>query len=263
VLRAYFDESGTQSRDRIITVAGIVATERRWRRLSVAWNDTLHRFGVVGEFKAAHCTRGTHQYESWPLPKCTALRVALARLINGHGLYAVGISISHDEFVDEVKRFSSPGTPAHDPYVWCMRTCLEVMAGEPTRKSRRIACVFDEGFGGQRVAFEHFKNVRRLQWESWGRVFYGSLNAAPSDEYPPLQAADLMVYELRHHTDSYVKGTPKDAASLAAVFAEPPRMPITSGHMSRRHLAGVRRELEARQHYINWCAWEEYAVALA
>jgi hypothetical protein len=258
ILRAYFDESGTHVRSRVITIAGVVATPKRWVRLSRSWWDVLGRHGVRGEFKAAECVRGFKQYETWLPDRRDALRVALARLIDEHGLFAVGMSVPREEFEREVRDYTTSETPAYDPYIWCMRMCLETIALDPLRGSRRVACVFDAGHGGQIRAFDHFQAIRSKQ-RGWEKVYFASLNAAPSDEYPPLQAADLLAFELRCNADQHLHGTELERPNLAGVFK---RLPIRTGYLSGAALAGFRRQLQAMAQRDTWLAWEEFAATL-
>jgi hypothetical protein len=61
---AYHDASGTESGGGMLCVAGVVSTERKWRRFEEDWNRELARFGV----SAFHMRRFAHsrgEYRKW------------------------------------------------------------------------------------------------------------------------------------------------------------------------------------------------------
>jgi hypothetical protein len=244
VLRAYFDESGTHARSRIVTVVGVVATPKKWRAFTRLWWQTLKVAGVKGEFKSDECVRGLGQYEGWPMGTRRQLRAQLGRLIDDHAIYASVVSMLRADFKAEIVPHATKGDLWEDPYPWCLRACLEYIAKTEKRAGRRVACVADEGHGYQSRFFEYFPKLK--QAKNWRQVFV-SLTAAASEDYAPLQAAEWLVYEARHTTDQHVYGTPKRWGSLIQCFE---KMEIEGGNFSGKSLRGLmenRRQLVERE----------------
>src|SRR3989442_14766969 len=99
VLRAYFDESGTNPGSRLVTMVGVLATPKRWRLLSRAWWAVLERHGVKGEFKADECVRGlAPPYNGWSPRERLAFRARLGSLIDEHAVYASVVSMLRADF---------------------------------------------------------------------------------------------------------------------------------------------------------------------
>src|SRR5262249_29453650 len=128
------------------------------------------------------------------------------------------MSVVRKDFIDVVYRHASIGSDFRDPYLWAMRACLEGIGKSPHRKHHRLACVFDEGYGRWPQAYDHFKNVRRVQ--QLEHVFVETFTLASSIATPCIQAADLIAYELRHWTERHELGVPKRFSHLNDAFQQ-------------------------------------------
>jgi Protein of unknown function (DUF3800) len=237
VLRAYFDESGTTGGARIMTVVGVVATPARWKLLERAWRRMLKAEGIR-EFKAADCVAGENEFEGWSQRRRDAFRSALAREIDRRALVAVACGLVRKDFRAWVLDHSHKTSWARNAYMWCLRGALETLAYSAHRGRQRVAVVLDEGVGGQDKAIRHFRRAMEKDAELQA-AFFGSFTTAASIEFAPLQAADLMAYELRHHAERK-QGIPKRYASLSPAFH---RLPIEGGVFDGESWEAIQRDL--------------------
>lgn len=190
---AYFDESGTHEQSKVITLAGFIATAKRWEVFERKWKDALRRANL----SAFHMTDfENRQREFSQLDNEARLRliVKLASIIKDQILYGVGVSMIMADYQEVILPLLTTGDdPKKEPYRFCFQTCLElILQLVEIPKTERLAIVLDEnrpmhGFIGE--AFIEMKRER--QWEH----LFGSLTFSSRLETTPLQAADVLAYE--------------------------------------------------------------------
>jgi hypothetical protein len=252
VFKAYFDESGVQPSKPIIAVGCVVLRPENARRLSTWWRKRLKKAGV-GEFKAADCTEGTGEFKNWSQTVRDRFRMEFAAKLDKAAVYAMAISVVRKEFNEVVYPITAVDSDFRDPYLWAMRSCLEGIGKSRLRKSHRLACVFDEGYGRWPQAYEHFQRVRVVQrLES---VFFETFTTVSSIKTPCVQAADLIAYELRHWCERHELGVPKRFSHLNDAFQT---LNVACGVIRADGLRRILEETAARQRMevrANWEAW--------
>ena len=98
MLRAYFDESGTDPRQPVVAVGGLMASKAKWERIEAEWTAELGRFRGEGfpisAFHATECEAGEGEFfgiakeirDTWP-PR-------LAKIVERHKPICIWSAIS-------------------------------------------------------------------------------------------------------------------------------------------------------------------------
>jgi len=206
VLRAFLDESYDQKGD-VFTVAGFISTPLKWDAFTREWRRNLRRFGVrvfhmealqnrEGEFKTGWS--GEEKRIDF-LQKLTA--IIERRIVTGVGC-SVLVPDFKDVFVSQLKD-SAHNRPLREPYVFCLRACLEQLLIKTANwKGNQAVCFCDWRDGkdkARKLAREHCDNLRE-RYPAWRARLLGP-EFVHKETYLPLQAADLFAYEMFKHID--------------------------------------------------------------
>jgi hypothetical protein len=215
-LVAYLDESGLGSGPTDLTpagfiycAAGLIATETDWKAFSIAWARVLADAGVnppVLHMRAFKNPKG--QFRDWTQERINELVESLIRVIHETGTlgYACVMARGYERDWDQT----------HSGHIFSDE--------ETVHSSGTLRCIFEiakksSGFLGadKRVAFVCGKtgkwdgSVRRLfetarsdmPTEFGDRAWLDSLSFDSPESLPPLQAADLLVYQSRRKWAEY------------------------------------------------------------
>jgi hypothetical protein len=191
-LRAYCDESGTEGNDFVI--AGYVAPASEWQKLETPWNEALQLAGL-SEFKMSDCEMGTGEFAGrTDRPELQALFIALIRSIDARG-FAARIDLA--TYLTVRERIAAGLRQGYDPAY--LRTFdMEVqfitsVLDASVPKDERIAFIFDQQ---DEFAFKANQIYANMLQSHAQRDRLGPLSFADSKRLPPLQAADMLAYEV-------------------------------------------------------------------
>lgn len=210
--RAYMDESGIHSEARFCIVAGYVGSPAEWYSFGKEWQRVLKKFGVPVEFHAQRfwtkdgSGRRVDEYKDWSNEKADAYVNALLAAIKKHELYMLGSIMPIDLFFkygeDDRRRltgakveggkFTTTGKPSA-PYFLPFQHCI-IEAAHRFERSPRIDFFFDQNEQLSGWATALYQDLRSLLQVS-DRL--GELKYADSRATAPLQAADLVCFELK------------------------------------------------------------------
>jgi len=197
-LTAYFDESGTHEGSEAVALAGWLSTDERWRRFEAEWREALSDFGV-DMFHMNKFANGAPPFKGWPEKKRQARLARLLTIINRHALGSVGWVINkplYDKVVAE-KAQSICGSPYGLAAVACFTDVASAMRGMKIVDAW-VAYVFEKGTEGQADILKMFnENMRDPARKEHFRLL--SLRFEDKRKYLPLQAADILAYELYQH----------------------------------------------------------------
>jgi|ERR1035437_915833 hypothetical protein len=107
MLTAYFDDSGTHTKSKIVMVAGISGTEGRLAGLEHSWRKHLERplEGTKPRLKRFHmvdCQGSRGEFEGWSRPEIDHFCFQLQTEIIDSGVVAYGIACSRADWDDLV-----------------------------------------------------------------------------------------------------------------------------------------------------------------
>ncbi len=197
-LNAYLDESGTHAGSQTIAVAGYLATPVLWSAFEREWIHALNDFGI-DFFHMSDFVNGAQQYADWSDDRKRACFGRLTDIIGMNTIASVGVVFSlHDfnqAFSLELRKRIGGAYPI---------ACLEAMATlakfmkEQVRPEGEIAYVFDimqKGTGHLLKLVQ--ENLKDPQWKK--DVRFLSLHFEDKKRFVPIQAADILAYELYRH----------------------------------------------------------------
>jgi hypothetical protein len=192
VVKVFLDEAGINKGAKVLTVAGYAARPSHWIEFTKAWNRVLRPSGI----KCYHATdaqalRG--EFEGWKPEDRDELVKRLLPIIPKH---AVGISISivmpdfEAALADRPDLKEMFASPYGACFQWLLQSILELNAGATNRV--RLAAVHETN------------NMKREAQQAWEwlseqpryAVKLVSLSFADKTEFVPLQAADILAFEV-------------------------------------------------------------------
>jgi hypothetical protein len=197
LLNGYFDESGTHDASRTISVAGYLSTPDRWCNFDKAWKAALDDFDL-DFFHMTDFVARKGDYENWS-DEVRGERIArLIKIINDHAMASVGFALPlrdyYSTFSKSAKRYSGGA------YGLAAISCFmdAALAIQPPILDAKIAYIFESGVKGKGQVMKVFDkayedaNLRKKRYML-------SLGYKDKRDFRPLQAADILAYELYRH----------------------------------------------------------------
>jgi len=204
MLSAYFDESGTDASNRVAVVAGYVGSDFQWRRFCKRWDVALslenvkimHRSDLEnfqGEFTEA---------KGWCPTRRNLFVPKFQSIIKRHTYSAVSAAVVKKDFNLVMPPWV--GSLFGGVYGWCAFMCVVAMRGwcEERRHSERINWTFESG--SEVPACEIDEMFRVLQLPDLRDLYRIGSVTFDTKDLKPLQAADVVAYEVFKHTENQV-----------------------------------------------------------
>lgn len=196
MLTAYMDETGhpDDPNSKFIGMAGLLAKSEKWEIFENKWQDTLHRFNIP-YFHMKDFAHSKGFFEGWD--KDEAKRRSLLSNLMLAIRYAEALpfgSIFPLEFIRSYPQEVQDVAP--NPYYVAYLSCSVVLAEfvEVMRiEGETVAPVFAEQSQFQNYAYTLFQDVREHHDAG---PYLDAPVFRPMRKFNPLQAADLIAYEL-------------------------------------------------------------------
>lgn len=204
---AYFDESGVHQGAPVTAIAGFVATDLAWRRLSSEWEEVLARLASHGVswFHMAECMAGDGQFAGVPFPEREALVAYLAGVISRFDITAVWAAVNNEDF----HRVAPQGAKFRKRYPAAYDLCFDEVV-------RQLWWWSSGNAGGSRVAVvfavqPEYEDRNRETFGTWRRhpqagEFLGGLTFDFPKWLVPLQSADMLAYEMAKYQEALEYG---------------------------------------------------------
>jgi hypothetical protein len=201
VFVGYFDESGTDPKQNVITVAGFVAKAKHWASFSKKWHQILKK-RRVSAFHAADLEFPCHgEYEGWTRVKTIKLRQELLQRLEPVIAYGVAAAVDKRIYAELVVNEADLPKKVGTPYSLCAAGCVSKVIVWAKRRgiTEPIAFVF-ESRGGQGELADWFDRVRPKE-NLLGPITFGDKTVLP------LHAADFHAYEsYKYFTNNVADG---------------------------------------------------------
>lgn len=254
MLTAYFDESGHARDPRacIVGIAGLVAPARRWETFESDWRLLLSKH-TVSEFHMKDFAHSRGEFRKWSEFKRRGFLQAALDVIVSTKAAPLGCMVDLHAFRQLDERAQRA---FRDPYYMALQFCLQASLDYAKREpvTDKINIVFDraeEFLKSAGTLTEAFINHDPLGH----RV--GSYGFAKTSEMVPLQAADLVAYELAHRLEH-----------IAMHPLRLPRWPFTvllqmskAVNMQWFHLWDATALKREEQRFLNMLEWERQTRA--
>lgn len=203
MLTAYFDDSGTHTSSDAVVVAGVIGNQYQWEAVSKAWAAKLKNpspgKSPLTKFHRVDCDNSTGEFSGWSRVATDFLVRELSDIVINSLIWCYGCAISRkdwDELIVGPNRDANgdaEGFALRACYLQSLQIARKLFAGE-------VAFVFDDRphrEAENRFLFDLFRG--------FGEVPPGlprpiSLTFALASKMLPLQAADLVAWELNRHS---------------------------------------------------------------
>lgn len=208
-IAAYFDESGTHAGSEAVAVAGYLATPEEWESFEVEWRAALAEWGL-DYFHMSKFANRIGEYASWTEDDRRERFVRLVNITNKHVLGSVGTVIPLALY----DATFSVGGPARaktgGPYglaAFCnmmsVADLVRDLRGEPS-----VAYVLESGaVGRHQITKLLLDNMNDPESQKQFRLL--SLAFQDKRQFVPLQAADILAYELYLHLPRQLGRSPR------------------------------------------------------
>jgi hypothetical protein len=266
MLHAYLDDSGTHDSSPVCVVAGYFGTDVQWARFDAQWRFVLQSYGIE-EFHAsrfwAHCSGANiSEYKELDEEKSSRLIRSLLEVIAlSRRIYPIGCSVDMNEWTTLTKeeRAVLTGAAFDDngklltngasnktfflPFLTTIASALD-----HCKWGHLMHFTLDASERYASYARDYYSEVRKLRQGNYLKM--GELTFSDSKKAAPIQAADLLAYEVNQHHVRILRNG-KTSPTLAMVYAmrnaKQDAIPYYEKVAFAKSLATFRRAL-ARQH---------------
>ena len=242
-LVAAFDASGKEDQ-RVLVVAGFISRPEDWQSFHTEWTKRLEEDGLT-YFHMVDFASSRRQFTRWndDEPRRKKLLGDLMAIIQAHVYRKFGSMVINDQFYKlsqgNQKKF------ALNAYSLSGRTCVaDVSKWRQQQGLSHVPTgyVFEEGDNGAALLSE------RLLKDGHSRPYFLSKKDRTEPDgtlinaYTPLQAADMLAYELAKRTNEVLEG--KSNRRLRWALRVFDRIPGEPGYYSPKNLLELNEKLE-------------------
>lgn len=232
MLKVYFYETGdyTDPKITVVGMGGCIASEEQWEHFEREWANNLDRFQVedlhMRELRPLS-DKSQYKKKGWDNKKRdTFLEICLSimdKYVTEYIRAVLPVSEWHDLRQDQQAQLSN------DPYFACFQACLywTMTKAKEAGVDEKVELFFDRKPKGSGMA-GLFYDLCYEQWETEDRL--KSITFANRKDVLPLQAADLVAYELQQ---------------LGKQMLNPKKIPFDEMHWILRKLLG-------KDHYFDY-----------
>jgi hypothetical protein len=227
LLHLYLDESGTHRGSSITTIGGFVGTVATWASVEKKWLSALADCGGAPAYHAVDCEAGENDFAHIKLEIRQALARRLARELGDNDLLPVWSAVINEDW-------NAVATPAfRQKYPAPIYLCFAHIAARIAEWSERrgakepIAIVYAEQPEFQATVADIWRAYRQQKT----RANLGSFTTALARQTVPLQAADMLAYEMN------LAWQDREYGRFTQQFGEPPPL-----QWYERHVHGILRE---------------------
>jgi hypothetical protein len=197
MLKTFMDETGVHDDAEMVAVSAYICNPKAWRAWTKDWNLHKRRVPVgrnpIEVFHSTDCATYHGEFEGWTKEERDPYVAQLLPVIPAHPLAGIVIGIHLPElervFRDHADLIEMFGTP----YTACFQWAISIIVDLATERGH-----------GQRMAFVH--EINNYKGECLKAFEYISTYLNPrkipmtigfgtKEQYPPLQAADVLAYE--------------------------------------------------------------------
>jgi hypothetical protein len=231
MLTAYFDESGTHNDSPAVAVAGYISTVDQWQRFEAEWQAILDDAGISFFHMTDHQNR-QGPYKDWDDFKYKRILERLILTIRLRTWIAVGATVSR---VDYYEVFSP--SPPFNLYTFCALQCLSQVSqwANEFKRHEPIEYVLEDG-AGYTQELHVLRNEISKSEARRKRFRFHSLSTADKRTMVPLQAADVLAYEIYRDMKNRILPEREDKQIRGPATALLDGRPRYVGHYTKEQL---------------------------
>jgi hypothetical protein len=190
LIKSFVDDSGSGGDSRYFVLAGYSAAIEEWETFADAWQKQLDLQPSIEYFKMREAESLRDQFEGWSPEERNAKVESMAAVISKHDLWEASVAIPAQDYHDILEPFL-PGTFS-DPYLICFDCIIAAFAFR--HRDSKIDFVFDNDQKNEREARRLYPQIARII-KIPGEI--GKIDFEDDKEFVPLQAADLIAWQVR------------------------------------------------------------------
>lgn len=203
MLSVYFDESYNHPTDSnpnpplVYTIAGYISTDKRWRKFQREWREVLKEAGVAFFHMSKYEAR-KGEYENWPQEKRVRILKKLHSIILKYYIQSVATTVILSDYNELTEREK---LAFGHPHVMAVIACMKDISiwGDYFGYREPMAYIFEAGSDHEGEMNRMFRS--RAGDEEFKRHYrFGSWAFVDKRDMPPLQAADILAYEITKET---------------------------------------------------------------
>jgi hypothetical protein len=206
VLKGYFDESGTHGSSTAISVAGYLSTPEKWLAFEQEWKAAKDAYGLEF-FHMTDFVARQQQYATWNDAVRAERLTNLIGIINRNVIASVGFALPIRDYYSIFSKIAKRyvGGPYGLAAISCFMDASKAIRSQ--HPEARIAYVFERGVKGKGQVMKVFDRVcDELEVRESNRL--ASLTYEDKRDFSPLEAADILAYELYRYLPLQLKEIP-------------------------------------------------------
>lgn len=198
----YLDESGTHIGSQAVVVAGYIATADEWISFDSEWRTALTEFKIPFFHMSEFANRAS-SYRDWTKKEREQRFDRLVNIINAHVLGSVAVTIPRLEFASALGGDSKkvPSGPYGLAATQLLASAPKLL---PSGADHWINYVFDIGSPGIGEIQQRFKRFMKTRQRIAQRLHVSGITFGDKDNFIPLQAADILAYELYRYAPQFL-----------------------------------------------------------
>ncbi len=196
MMKAFFDDSGSDDNSPFYVLSGYLSTVAKWEIFSSQWRAVLAAPPSINYFHMVDAEGLRQEFKGWNREARDAKVTRLAKVIRSNVLYEISCMLPR-ALHDSIIRRSAPAKKFENPYFVCFMTLVSILSGFRDHigtGSHRVDVVFDKQARIMGLVTGLHSEVRNLPriGSSIGRIQFQDDRVAL-----PLQAADFIAWGLR------------------------------------------------------------------
>jgi hypothetical protein len=197
MIKVFMDETNTHDAGEMIAVGAYIARPSQWGKWTKDWNVHKRRVPAgrnpINVFHSTDCQNYRDEFEGWNIDERNSYVAQLLPVLPAHHLAGIVIGIHRPSLEQEFKKHPELKEMFGEPYEACFQWALTTLVQYATERGNgeRMAFVHEVNHYKQHAfrALEYvreFKNPRKIPI---------TLAFGTKEDYPPLQAADVLAFE--------------------------------------------------------------------
>lgn len=199
-IRAFFDDSASDTGDRRLFLAGYINRADSWALFAEAWDEELRAEPAIDYLKMAEAQNLRDEFarrKGWNEEKREAKLRGLARVIRHFDPFSFEISINRDLFYRAIRQVSPFGL-ANPYFDLCAATVAKVADfGARAKFNTPIEFIFDKQDSVESDMTMFFAQIKPHLPRRVQRMIHGTPQFLNDIDMRPLQAADMLAWHLR------------------------------------------------------------------
>lgn len=200
MLQVWLDESG-RGQQPVFVLAGYLNSAGCWNEFGGEWKQLLQRPPALSRLKGKEAFGLRGEFKGWSQSDRDRRLLKLAKLIGRYSPKGIAFVIQSQDFNQVVK--TAPSSPFQNPdfmaYFLSLATILPMV--QCRFPSQKLEIIFDSGLVRPRQAAEAYEQLLAKAPGLAALLASREPRFEDDEQFPPLQAADLLAYCVRAEHD--------------------------------------------------------------